>query len=96
MEVNPLNIFFVKSDSKGDRLLFRYPYTSENKDENKQKKFGRHNPYAINCTEDLLQNTQTQTSNICKGESVINIPSMYKQETMWLEAICEEIPRQGD
>ncbi|CAK1582706.1 unnamed protein product [Parnassius mnemosyne] len=68
MEVNPLNIFFVKSDSKGDRLLFRYPYTSENKDENKQKKCGRHNPYAINSTEDLLQNPQSQTSNICKGQ----------------------------
>ncbi|CAH2041341.1 unnamed protein product, partial [Iphiclides podalirius] len=68
MEVNPLNIFFVKSDSKGDRLLFRYPYTSENKDESKQKKCGRHNPYAVNCTEDLLQNPQSQTSNICKGQ----------------------------
>ncbi|XP_023946989.1 GATOR complex protein NPRL3 [Bicyclus anynana] len=68
MEVNPLNIFFVKSDSKGDRLLFRYPYTSENKDESKQKKFGQHNPYAISSTEDLLQNSQTQTSNICKGQ----------------------------
>ncbi|XP_038212660.1 GATOR complex protein NPRL3 [Zerene cesonia] len=68
MEVNPLNIFFVKSDSKGDRLLFRYPYTTENKDESKQKKCGRHNPYAINSTEDLLQNPQSQTSNICKGQ----------------------------
>ncbi|XP_022130707.2 GATOR complex protein NPRL3 [Pieris rapae] len=68
MEVNPLNIFFVKSDSKGDRLLFRYPYTTENKDENKQKNYGRLNPYAINSTEDLLQNPQSQTSNICKGE----------------------------
>ncbi|XP_075976854.1 GATOR complex protein Nprl3 [Anticarsia gemmatalis] len=68
MEVNPLNIFFVKSDSKGDRLLFRYPYTTENKDESKQKKYGRHNHYAINSTEDLLQNPQSQTSNICKGQ----------------------------
>ncbi|CAK1543169.1 unnamed protein product [Leptosia nina] len=68
MEVNPLNIFFVKSDSKGDRLLFRYPYTTDNKGENKQKKNGRLNPYAINSTEDLLQNPQSQTSNICKGQ----------------------------
>ncbi|XP_050677289.1 GATOR complex protein NPRL3 [Leptidea sinapis] len=68
MEVNPLNIFFVKSDSKGDRLLFRYPYTLENKDERKQEKCGRHNPYAIHITEDLLQNPQSQTSNICKGQ----------------------------
>ncbi|XP_041981161.1 GATOR complex protein NPRL3 [Aricia agestis] len=68
MEVNPLNIFFVKSDSKGDRLLFRYPYASENKDESTQKKCGRHNPYAVTSTEDLLQNSQAQTSNICKGQ----------------------------
>lgn len=67
MEVNPLNIFFVKSDSKGDRLLFRYPYTTENKDESKQKKCGRHNPYAVSSAEDLLQNSQSQTSNIYKG-----------------------------
>ncbi|KAG6463375.1 hypothetical protein O3G_MSEX013834 [Manduca sexta] len=68
MEVNPLNIFFVKSDSKGDRLLFRYPFTTENKDESKQKKCGRHNPYAVSSAEDLLQNPQSQTSNICKGQ----------------------------
>ncbi|KAM3957819.1 LOW QUALITY PROTEIN: GATOR complex protein Nprl3 [Aphomia sociella] len=68
MEVNPLNIFFVKSDSKGDRLLFRYPYTTENKDESTQKLCGRHNHYAVNSTEDLLQNPQSQTSNICKGQ----------------------------
>ncbi|XP_063828673.1 GATOR complex protein NPRL3 [Ostrinia nubilalis] len=68
MEVNPLNIFFVKSDSKGDRLLFRYPYTTESKDEGTQKKCGRHNPYAINAAEDLLQNPQSQTSNIYKGQ----------------------------
>lgn len=67
MEVNPLNIFFVKSDSKGDRLLFRYPYTTENKAESKHKKYGRHNAYAVNAAEDLLQNSQSQTSNICKG-----------------------------
>ncbi|KAI8432307.1 hypothetical protein MSG28_004727 [Choristoneura fumiferana] len=68
MEVNPLNIFFVKSDSKGDRLLFRYPYTAESKAESQQKKCGRHNPYAVNSAEDLLQNPQSQTSNICKGQ----------------------------
>ncbi|XP_060804161.1 GATOR complex protein NPRL3 [Amyelois transitella] len=68
MEVNPLNIFFVKSDSKGDRLLFRYPYTTESKDDNTQKKCGRHNPYAVSSTEDLLQNPQSQTSNICQGQ----------------------------
>lgn len=68
MEVNPLNIFFVKSDSKGDRLLFRYPYTTPIKYENKQEKSGRRNPYALNTNEDLLQNPQAQTSNLWQGQ----------------------------
>ncbi|GBP48723.1 GATOR complex protein NPRL3 [Eumeta japonica] len=68
MEVNPLNIFFVKSDSKGDRLLFRYPYTTDIKDENTKQKSGRQNPYAISVLEDLLQCPQPQTSNISKGQ----------------------------
>lgn len=68
MTMKPLNIFFVKSDSKGDRLLFRYPFTKDVKDGNKQKRSGRHNPYAVTSTEDLLQSPQPQTSNICEGQ----------------------------
>ncbi|XP_058116491.1 GATOR complex protein NPRL3 [Anopheles ziemanni] len=63
MEVNPLSIILVKSDSKGDRLLFRYPY-------NLPQQFqaavipSRKTPYSlINAGEDILQNAPP--SNIC-------------------------------
>ncbi|KAL0266798.1 UNVERIFIED_CONTAM: hypothetical protein PYX00_009246 [Menopon gallinae] len=66
MEVNPLSIILVKSDSKGDRLLFRYPFSSDAKPDNDQKN-SRKNPYALIITEDLLQSLPLQTSNISKG-----------------------------
>lgn len=66
MEVNPLNIILVKSDSKGDRLLFRYPFPSTENSEpaNTRKK----NPYALTDTEDLLQSPPPPISNIHKGQ----------------------------
>ncbi|XP_044742248.1 GATOR complex protein NPRL3 [Chrysoperla carnea] len=65
MEVNPLSIILVKSDSKGDRLLFRYPYrTTENTEPLDRK---RRNPYALTNTEDLLQSPPPPISNIYKG-----------------------------
>lgn len=66
MEVNPLSIILVKSDSKGDRLLFRYPYNSDAKPDSDQKN-NRKNPYALIISEDLLQSPPPQTSNISKG-----------------------------
>lgn len=66
MEVNPLSIILVKSDSKGDRLLFRYPYSSDAKPDNDPKN-NRKNPYALIISEDLLQSPPPQTSNISKG-----------------------------
>lgn len=66
MEVNPLSIILVKSDSKGDRLLFRYPYKIENQnDTSKENK--RRNPYSMNIIDDVLQTPQQQTSNIYNG-----------------------------
>lgn len=44
MEVNPLSIILVKSDSKGDRLLFRYPYSSTDSD---QVRATRKTPYSL-------------------------------------------------
>ncbi|KXJ73933.1 hypothetical protein RP20_CCG014729 [Aedes albopictus] len=65
MEVNPLSIILVKSDSKGDRLLFRYPY-------NVPQQFqasvipARKTPYSIvNSADDILQNAPPTVSNIC-------------------------------
>ncbi|XP_017892056.1 GATOR complex protein NPRL3 [Ceratina calcarata] len=54
MEINPLSIILVKSDSKGDRLLFRYPHVAKRKrDSNRLTK--RKNPYSLIVTEDSSQ-----------------------------------------
>ncbi|XP_055376971.1 GATOR complex protein NPRL3 [Condylostylus longicornis] len=66
MEVNPLSIILVKSDSKGDRLLFRYPYRMEAPTINKETK--RQNPYSMQLSDDVLQSSSSQTSNIIKGQ----------------------------
>lgn len=66
MEVNPLSIILVKSDSKGDRLLFRYPYRVESTEVQCQNK--RRNPYSIPAQEDILQSPPPQTSNIHQGK----------------------------
>lgn len=65
MEVNPLSIILVKSDSKGDRLLFRYPFHIQENNEPPNTK--RKNPYTLPIVEDLLQSPQQPTSNISKG-----------------------------
>lgn len=66
MEVNPLSIILVKSDSKGDRLLFRYPYHVDcnNVQQNKMRK----NPYSLTSTssEDVVTN-----SNINQGKDAL-------------------------
>ncbi|XP_047099677.1 GATOR complex protein NPRL3 isoform X3 [Schistocerca piceifrons] len=66
MEPDPLSVILVKSDSKGDRLLFRYPYANDLRTESGHQK-RRKNPYALVVTEDLLQSPPPQTSNISKG-----------------------------
>ncbi|KAF5292458.1 hypothetical protein FQA39_LY14005 [Lamprigera yunnana] len=65
MEVNPLSIILVKAGSKGDRLLFRYPYHEQENNEPANTK--RKNPYALSNTEDLLQSPAPPTSNMHKG-----------------------------
>ncbi|KAF5303153.1 hypothetical protein FQR65_LT08316 [Abscondita terminalis] len=65
MDVNPLSIILVKAGSKGDRLLFRYPFDEEENNEPSGTK--RRNPYSLSITEDLLQYSLPPTSNIMKG-----------------------------
>ncbi|CAG9861909.1 unnamed protein product [Phyllotreta striolata] len=64
MEVSPLSIILVKSDSKGDRLLFRYPFQTRCNDEPSSK--GRKNPYTLPVVDDLLQSPKQSFSNINK------------------------------
>ncbi|XP_076622225.1 GATOR complex protein Nprl3 [Colletes latitarsis] len=66
MEINPLSIILVKSDSKGDRLLFRYPYVAKHTRDSNQCT-NRKNPYSLTTTEDLLQSLPFLTSNISNG-----------------------------
>lgn len=68
MEVNPLSIILVKSDSKGDRLLFRFPYREEAIESSQTTK--RRNPYSVVPQEDCLQSPPPQTSNIVNGRLV--------------------------
>ncbi|XP_014210296.1 GATOR complex protein NPRL3 [Copidosoma floridanum] len=54
MEINPLSVILVKSDSKGDRILFRYPYaTNHQRDARQCQK--KKNPYSMIIAEDTLQ-----------------------------------------
>lgn len=53
MDIDPIGILLVKSDSKGHRLLFRYPYLNEN-DSTIKPKFSRNTPYSLHIAEDIL------------------------------------------
>ncbi|CAH1156187.1 unnamed protein product [Phaedon cochleariae] len=64
MDVSPLSIILVKSDSKGDRLLFRYPFLI--KQNNEPSSTHRKNPYTLPIVEDLLQSPVQPSSNINK------------------------------
>ncbi|XP_018329561.1 GATOR complex protein NPRL3 isoform X2 [Agrilus planipennis] len=62
MEVNPLCIILIKSDSKGDRLLFRYPFQVQERIEPTSTR--KKNQYSLPATEDLLQSPPLPISNI--------------------------------
>ncbi|XP_023178287.2 GATOR complex protein NPRL3 [Drosophila hydei] len=73
MEVNPLAVILVYFDSKGDRLLYRYPYHTlgqphkleEPREELVNKK---RNPFAVAHTDDLLQTPTQQSQNQGTGQ----------------------------
>lgn len=65
MEVSPLSVILVKSDSKGDRLLFRYPFHLQENRATSNK--ARRNPYTLPVVEELLQSPTVSHSNINKG-----------------------------
>ena len=67
MEANPISVILVKSDSKGDRLLFRFPYATDSRQHGEATQIRRRNPYALTIAEDLLQSQPPQTTNIQHG-----------------------------
>lgn len=69
MDVDPLCIILVKNGSRGDRLLFRYPYSDDVALETKIKN-KRPTPYSL-ITEDNIQSPpDPYTSNISNGKLV--------------------------
>ncbi|XP_027228849.1 GATOR1 complex protein NPRL3 [Penaeus vannamei] len=67
MDANPLCIILVKNGSRGDRLLFRYPYSDDNALETKTKA-KRHNPYSMLGDGTPQTSTIRCTSNISNGK----------------------------
>ncbi|XP_018318339.1 nitrogen permease regulator 3-like protein isoform X2 [Mycetomoellerius zeteki] len=89
MGIHPLSIILVKSDSKGDRLLFRYPHmTNHVRDLNQYTK--RKNPYSLTNTEDLLQSLPFPTSNISNG----NLTGLTDEVLSTLFAVKPELCEQ--
>ncbi|XP_011257640.1 GATOR complex protein NPRL3 isoform X2 [Camponotus floridanus] len=89
MEIHPLSIILVKSDSKGDRLLFRYPHmTNHVRDSSQYTK--RKNPYSLTNMEDLLQSLPFPTSNINNG----NLTGLTDEVLSTLFAVKPELCEQ--
>ncbi|XP_011631911.1 GATOR complex protein NPRL3-like [Pogonomyrmex barbatus] len=89
MVIHPLSIILVKSDSKGDRLLFRYPHMTNNiRDSTQCTK--RKNPYSLINTEDLLQSLPFPTSNVSNG----NLTGLTDEVLSTLFAVKPELCEQ--
>lgn len=89
MGIHPLSIILVKSDSKGDRLLFRYPHmTNHVRDSNQCTK--RKNPYSLTNTEDLLQSLPFPISNVSNG----NLTGLTDEVLSTLFAVKPELCEQ--
>ncbi|XP_017861031.1 PREDICTED: nitrogen permease regulator 3-like protein [Drosophila arizonae] len=68
MEVNPLAVILAYFDSKGDRLLYRYPYhtlgqTHKSEEPREEMVNKKRNPFAVTHTDDLLQTPTQQSQN---------------------------------
>ena len=58
MDTDPLGIFLVNCDSKGQRVLFRFPYANDKIQETRKKR-NKSNPYALHVIEDTLYSSNT-------------------------------------
>ncbi|XP_014260628.1 GATOR complex protein NPRL3-like [Cimex lectularius] len=82
MDADPLSVILVKRDSKGDRLLFRYPCEKVKGHENGQQS-RRKNPYALTITEDIHGPPPQNNENGCLGnfpDEVLSNLFAVKQE----------------
>ncbi|XP_076309210.1 GATOR complex protein Nprl3 [Tachypleus tridentatus] len=70
-ETGPLGLFLVNSGSKGDRLLFRYPYQVDDQKTSSSKR-KQNNPYALIVNEDYLTSTRGITGSELGEKNVLN------------------------
>ncbi|CAN8002936.1 unnamed protein product [Ixodes hexagonus] len=71
-EASPLGVYLVKSGSKGDRLLFRYPYAIDTESDSHGNK-KRSNPYALIVNEDILNTTRSRTCSEVSDKNLVLI-----------------------
>lgn len=69
MDVDPLCVIIVKNGSRGDRLLFRYPYSDDVTLETKIKD-KRPTPFSLITEDDIQKPPEPHTSNISNGKLV--------------------------
>lgn len=69
-DLNPVAIILVTSGTRGDRLLFRYPFESENIKENYSKS-RLNNPYALKIAEDRHLSTKITTPTLIKNDVLV-------------------------
>lgn len=64
MNIDPIGILLVKSDSKEHRLLFRYPYIDKKQEKNHM--FTRNIPYSYQIIEDILCSSNVTKNRLDK------------------------------
>ncbi|XP_076056058.1 GATOR complex protein Nprl3 isoform X2 [Oratosquilla oratoria] len=65
MDVSPLCIILVKNGSGGDKLLFKYPFSSDENKETKTK-YAKRNPYACTLNDELRRRPVQHVSFVTK------------------------------
>lgn len=65
MDTDPIGLFLVNCDSKGQRVLFRYPYVND-KEEETRWKHTRSSPYALHIIEDTLYSSNAVNTKLDK------------------------------
>ncbi|XP_037571519.1 GATOR complex protein NPRL3 isoform X2 [Dermacentor silvarum] len=71
-EASPLGVYLVKSGSKGDRLLFRYPYAVDTESDSHANR-KRTNPYSLTVNEDTLNITRARSCSEISDKNLVLI-----------------------
>ncbi|KAL1466479.1 hypothetical protein MTO96_042704, partial [Rhipicephalus appendiculatus] len=71
-EASPLGVYLVKSGSKGDRLLFRYPYAVDTESDTHANR-RRSNPYSLIPNEDPSNITRARSCSEISDKNLVLI-----------------------